>query len=150
MSSINGNAERDDENLLSRDGQPPSTGVVSTAYGTLNRMSASARIALAFALLIFVMMFTNMISHDYTAETKWALLRSGASQRQIDTIIPPTQTELQLAAINRAQMLDQLAINMTLVMDELKTLRSEVNGLKASGQKSSASKPPTDLRSIAL
>ena len=137
-------ADEDEDELRAANNEPPNTGV-STAYQTYARSSLSGKFCLSFGLVMLVLMLFRIFSTNYEIETKTLLAQSGASQSAIDSIIPPTQRDVENAAIQRQSLLSSLATNMTAVQAEVSSLRREVELLKKS-QTASNGQPPSYLR----
>ena len=142
------NSPQDDE----EDGDliPPSSSsspqprFVSAAYETVSSMSLGGRAAVCGAALLLIMMIINILSTDYTTQTKLALYSSGASQSAIQTILPPTLSEQQAAQYQKQALLGQLASNMTMVTKEISDLRVELSQIRS--DIASLKKTPPHLR----
>jgi len=139
-------AEEDGDLLPASPSSSPQPRFVSAAYETVSGMSVGGRAAVCGAALLFLMMIINIFSTDYTTQTKLALYSSGASQAAIQNILPPTLSEQQAAQYQKAQLLGQLASNMTVVTKEISDLRVELAQIRADIASLKKLPPPHHLR----
>ena len=119
--------------------QPPEGGgFVASAYQTVSSLNWSGRLFVLFAGLMFCLLIVNIFTVDYISETKSIMQAAGASQSAIDTIIPPTASDVKNSVVQRENLISQLAANMTVVQAQVASLRSDVARLKAAA----AANPP--------
>ena len=126
------NINEDDEDLIQegREEQPPTGSFVANAYQQVLRSSIQGKILALLVLCMVGLMFFNVLTTDYKAQTVAVLKSSGASESAIDSIFPPTSSDIQNAEQARKKMVLDLAVNMTRVQSELSILRNDVDQIK--------------------
>ena len=103
--------------------------------GNPSNPANGAQVALYKRLFYFVgiffafMILRNLFFRDYTGETK-SYLTSTGHQDVIDKIIPKTREEYVQQQINEKVSLEQLVQNMTIVMKQYESLRTDMDALK--------------------
>ena len=80
--------------------------------------------------IICLIIARNFFTRDYTRETKSFLTSIGRADA-IDNVVPKTITDMQLERKKQLNVFDQLVANMTVVMEEYKGLRADINRLQA-------------------
>ena len=80
--------------------------------------------------IIGLIIARNFFTRDYTRETKSFLTSIGRADA-IENVVPKTITDMQLERKKQLNVFDQLVANMTVVMEEYKGLRADINRLQA-------------------
>jgi hypothetical protein len=92
--------------------------------------SFSRRVFMIVCAIIGLIIARNFFTRDYTRETKSFLTSIGRADA-IDNVVPKTITDMQLERKKQMNVFDQLVANMTVVMEEYKGLRADVNRLNS-------------------
>ena len=126
------NINEDDEDLIQegREEQPPTGSFVANAYQQVLRSSIQGKILAIVGMFMMGLMFFNVLTTDYKAQTVAVLKSSGASESAIDSIIPPTSSDIISAEQARKRLVQDLSVNMTRVQSELAILRHDVDQMK--------------------
>ena len=122
----------DASNNRSSAGSSPSNAFSAYSFGS----ETIRRNLMYIVLVIFsVMLLRNIFFRDYNGEIKDSLIKNGREDL-VDSYVPKSDYEKRKDMINEKQQFYDLLKNMTVVMEEQKNLRAEVNQLKQA-QKSS-------------
>jgi len=104
---------------------------VSFAYETISQWTWQAKLGAVVAIYILIMMLSNIMFTDYTAQTKQYFSSIGREDLTRE-VVPPTTKDIRMAAYQREVLIRELSTNMTIVMSEVRNLRVEVEKLKHS------------------
>lgn len=97
---------------------------------TAGTSSFSRRVFMIVCAIIGLIIARNFFTRDYTRETKSFLTSIGRADA-IENVVPKTITDMQLERKKQLNVFDQLVANMTVVMEEYKGLRADINRLQA-------------------
>lgn len=80
--------------------------------------------------IIGLIIARNFFTRDYTRETKSFLTSIGRADA-IDNVVPKTLVDMQLERKKQLNVFDQLVANMTVVIEQYKGLRADVDRLQS-------------------
>lgn len=130
-----GAGERDpmiDRNASNHASSAPSGGASpSNAFSAYSFGGDSIRKNIIYVVLglFCVLLVRNMLFRDYNGEIKSSLIKSGREDL-VDSYVPKSDYEKRKDMMTERQQFYDLIKNMTVVMEEQKNLRTEVNQLK--------------------
>lgn len=89
------------------------------------------RMFLIVSGVVLLFIGRNLLTRDYTGETKTFLTSIGRADA-IEKVVPKTLEDVQMERKKQISTFDQLVANMTIVMSQYQGLRADVDELKGS------------------
>jgi hypothetical protein len=125
------NSENNENNRRQPPVQPPTPTTFS--FATMTRKEMIMGIC---GILFVVFMMRNILFKDYNNETK-SYLTSIGRKDAIDKVVPKTYKQILNEKVQKDLLIESLDKNVTMLLKEYKSLRSEVDFLKSKHEEKS-------------